>query len=122
MRIYLVCSTAKSWMNTGYGHSLLAGDQERLLVSFAEFVEKPEQQLAVTTMAPTYEPKAKEMKVYLVHQRCNSPPKMTATCWRCATSSTHYPLYSFELLSARKATSFHQPHLGRPHERQQPQP
>lgn len=57
MRIYLVASTSKSWMNTGYGHGLLAGDQKKLLVSYAEFQQKPDQQLAVTTMTFPYEPK-----------------------------------------------------------------
>lgn len=54
MKIYLVCSTSKSWMNTGYGHSLLAGEMPRLLVSFVEFSKDPGQQVAVTTMADKY--------------------------------------------------------------------
>lgn len=56
MKIFLVCSTSKSWMNTGYGHSLLAGNADRLLVSFVEFSKDPKQQLAVTTMADSYNP------------------------------------------------------------------
>jgi hypothetical protein len=55
MKIYLVCSTSKSWMNTGYGHSLLAGEMPRLLVSFVEFSKDPGQQVAVTTMSPSYQ-------------------------------------------------------------------
>lgn len=47
-------------MNTGYGHSLLAAEACDLLVSFVEFTEKPGQQLAVTTMAATYDPKAQK--------------------------------------------------------------
>jgi hypothetical protein len=54
MKIYLVCSTSKSWMNTGYGHSLLAGEMPKLLVSFVEFSKDPSQQVAVRTMSPTY--------------------------------------------------------------------
>lgn len=60
MKIYSVCSTSKSWMNTGYGHSLLAADVSRLLVSFVEFSKDPNQQLAVTTMSDTYQPKKAE--------------------------------------------------------------
>lgn len=45
-------------MNTGYGHALLAANAADLLVSFEEFSKKPDQQLAVTTMAPSYDPKA----------------------------------------------------------------
>lgn len=56
MQIYLVASTASSWMNTGYGASLLAGDAEKLLVSFVEFSSKPDQNLAVTTMRLPYDP------------------------------------------------------------------
>jgi hypothetical protein len=59
VKIFMVCSTSKSWMNTGYGHSLLAAGTPDLLVSFEEFSKKPDQQLAVTTMAATYEPQAK---------------------------------------------------------------
>lgn len=47
-------------MNTGYGHSLLAGEVAQLLVSFVEFAKDPSQQLAVTTMSPSYQPGAKE--------------------------------------------------------------
>lgn len=47
-------------MNTGYGHSLLAADATDLLVSFEEFSKKPDQQLAVTWMAPSYTPKAND--------------------------------------------------------------
>lgn len=54
MKIYLVCSTANSWMNTGYGHSLLQGEMPRLLVSFVEFTKNPDQQLKVTTMNEAY--------------------------------------------------------------------
>lgn len=54
MKIFLVCSTSKSWMNTGYGHSLLVGDADRLLVSFVEFSKDPNQQLEVTTMTLPY--------------------------------------------------------------------
>jgi len=43
MKIYLVCSTNKSWMTGGYGQSLLAGDWPHLLVSFVEFVNDPRQ-------------------------------------------------------------------------------
>lgn len=56
MKIFLVCSTGKSWMSTGYGHSLLAGDADRLLVSFVEFSKDPAQQLAVKTMQFPYAP------------------------------------------------------------------
>lgn len=59
-RIFMVASTAKAWMDTGYGHSLLAAEARDLLVSFEEFSKKPTQQLAVRTMALTYTPKAKE--------------------------------------------------------------
>lgn len=48
MKIFLVASTANNWMRTGYGASLLAGDCSALLVSFVEFMNKPDQQLAVT--------------------------------------------------------------------------
>lgn len=41
-------------MSTGYGHSLLAGEMPRLLVSFVEFSKDPGQQVAVTTMADKY--------------------------------------------------------------------
>jgi len=56
MKIFLVCSTSKSWMNTGYGHSLLVGDASKLLVSFVEFSKDPNQQLEVTTMTLPYVP------------------------------------------------------------------
>lgn len=56
MKIFMVCSTSKSWMNTGYGHSLLAANADELLVSFEEFSKNPGQQLRVTTMAPSYSP------------------------------------------------------------------
>jgi len=56
MRIFLVCSTAKNWMATGYGASLLAGDANRLLVSFVEFTKNPDQQLAVSGMPNPYVP------------------------------------------------------------------
>lgn len=55
MKIFLVCSTAKTWMNTGYGAGLLAGEGQ-LLVSFVEFMKNPEQPLAVTTMQVPYKP------------------------------------------------------------------
>lgn len=58
MKIFMVASTNKSWMNTGYGHSLLAADARDLLVSFEEFSKKPDQRLAVTTMAASYDPKS----------------------------------------------------------------
>lgn len=58
MKIYIVASTAISWMNTGFGHSLLHADANELLVSFAEFSTKPDQQLAITSMKFPYEPKA----------------------------------------------------------------
>lgn len=57
MKIFMVASTSRSWMNTGYGHSLLAAGAVDLLVSFEEFSKKPDQQLAVTTMSFPYEPK-----------------------------------------------------------------
>ena len=63
MKIYLVASTMPSWMNTGYGHSLLAADTPDLLVSFAEYIKDGNDKgLLVKTMTPTYEPKAKEPK------------------------------------------------------------
>jgi hypothetical protein len=61
MRIFMVASTSPSWMNTGYGHSLLAAGASELLVSFEEFSKKPGQQLAVRTMSFPYDPnKVKE--------------------------------------------------------------
>lgn len=54
MKIYMVCSTSRSWMNTGYGHSLLAAGAVDLLQSFEEFSKNPNQQLRVTTMADHY--------------------------------------------------------------------
>lgn len=48
MKIFLVASTANSWQKTGYGASLMAGDCSTLLVSFVEFMNKPDQKLAVT--------------------------------------------------------------------------
>lgn len=59
MKIYAVCSTSNSWMNTGYGAALLQADVADLLVSFEEFSKDPRQKLAVAPRPP-YEPKAKE--------------------------------------------------------------
>jgi hypothetical protein len=61
MKIYLVCSTAKNWMATGYGGALVHGDADRLLVSFVEFVKNPAQQLAVTDMPSPYVPSQKKV-------------------------------------------------------------
>jgi hypothetical protein len=60
VKIFLVCSTSPSWMNGGYGHSLLAGDAARVLVSFVEFSKKPDQQLKVESMTFPYVPKQKD--------------------------------------------------------------
>lgn len=57
MKIYMVASTSRSWMNTGYGHSLCTAGMPDLLVSFEEFSKKPGQELAVTTMTFPYVPK-----------------------------------------------------------------
>lgn len=62
MKIFLVASTAKSWMNTGYGHSLLQAEHPALLVSFVEFTKDPDQKLAVTTMADEYIPPSQRQK------------------------------------------------------------
>ena len=50
MKIFLVCSTADNWMKGGYGVSLLAGGADRLLVSFVEFIKKPDQRFIVPEM------------------------------------------------------------------------
>ncbi len=63
MKIFLVASTAVNWMNTGYGHSLLQGGHSSLLVSFVEYQKAPEQKMAVTTMAPSYDPAARKKGV-----------------------------------------------------------
>lgn len=60
IKIYLVASTSKSWMNTGYGHGLCAAGGANLLVSFEEFSKNPSQKLAVTTMQFPYDPKAQK--------------------------------------------------------------
>jgi len=60
MKIYAVAGGSPSWRNSGYGHALLAGNAVDVLVSFEEFSKKPEHRLAVTTMAPSYEPKVGE--------------------------------------------------------------
>lgn len=62
MKIFLVCSTSKSWMNTGYGHALLAGDRSEVLVSFVEFSKNPDQQLEVTSQTFPYVPSDKQPK------------------------------------------------------------
>ena len=47
MRIFLVCSTQDNWMRGGYGVSLLASGHPKLLVSFVEFMKKPNQRFIV---------------------------------------------------------------------------
>lgn len=56
MKIYLVVGASVSWRNSGYMHAVLNGNADRLLVSFVEFSKDPKQQLAVTTMADSYNP------------------------------------------------------------------
>lgn len=56
MKIYLVSSTNKSWMNGGYGHALLAGEKSELLVSFVEFAKDPKQSLICKMDPPVYIP------------------------------------------------------------------
>lgn len=73
MKIYLVASTTPSWMNTGYGHSLLAGDHPSLLVSFVEHMNNPNQQLKVTTMAETYQPSKIMRRPVTAHRSINQP-------------------------------------------------
>lgn len=56
MKIFLVCSTSKSWLSTGYGASLLAGNADRLLVSFVEFSKNPKQEIDCSSMPRNYNP------------------------------------------------------------------
>lgn len=62
MKIYAVVSTSPSWMNGGYGVSLLAAEHVDLLVPFEEFSKKPNQQVRPEGMPTpaTYVPKLKE--------------------------------------------------------------
>lgn len=58
MKIYLVASTATSWMNGGYGHALLAGEHPQALVSYLECLKDLEKEpLRVTCMTFPYQPK-----------------------------------------------------------------
>lgn len=58
----MVASPVPSWMRTGYGHSLLAADAPRLLISFEEFAKRPETSLPIADMGSTYTPKPKEQE------------------------------------------------------------
>jgi hypothetical protein len=60
MKIYAVASTNKSWQQGGYGASLLAAEHSDLLVSFVEFMESPNQALAVPERDSPYVPTLKE--------------------------------------------------------------
>jgi hypothetical protein len=57
VKIYMVASAVPSWMRTGYGHSLLAGEASDLLISFEEF-KRPGVSLPVTSevMGSSYNP------------------------------------------------------------------
>lgn len=59
MKIYAVVSTSPSWMNGGYGVSLLAAEHRDLLVPFEEFSKRPSQQLRPEGMPTpaTYTPR-----------------------------------------------------------------
>lgn len=62
MNIYLVVSTAESWLQTGYGASIQDGQMPRLLVSFVEFAKNPQQELRGPVLTEPYKPKLKEPK------------------------------------------------------------
>jgi len=56
MKIFLVVGAADSWHATGYGHALLEGNSQRVLVSFVEYVKNPAQSMALKSPQGPYAP------------------------------------------------------------------
>lgn len=56
MRIFLVAGADQTWHNTGYGASLLAGDANRILVSFVEYIKNPDLRMALKAPEGPYQP------------------------------------------------------------------
>lgn len=56
MKIFLVVGAADSWHATGYGHAILVGDADRVLVSFVEYVKNPGQSMRLPSPTAPYKP------------------------------------------------------------------